>query len=200
MPTNKQELHSPQLRARLPAAGPTGGLFAIWRCFPRRQDCSVVPARLSLGQRAFWRSIRLRAELRCRCCPPEPVPAVIERRKVGPDLWLRGPAVPFQHNESSALVGEPTESFECNEAVTTDHHDTAQSVAHAGEPDLAALRADAILDFEMAGLHPHATPKPCIVSTPVLLMGDLREDSGWGKFSEAAMEYTSLVVRACRLR
>jgi hypothetical protein len=29
-------------------------------------------------------------------------------------------------------------------------------MAYAGEPDLATLHADAIFDFEMAGLHPHA--------------------------------------------
>jgi hypothetical protein len=33
-------------------------------------------------------------------------------------------------------------------------------MADASEPDLAALRADAILDFEMAGLHTDAYTEP----------------------------------------
>jgi len=32
-------------------------------------------------------------------------------------------------------------------------------VAHAGEPDLAALQSDAIIDFKVAGLHPHLDSK-----------------------------------------
>jgi hypothetical protein len=65
-------------------------------------------------------------------------------------------AGPVQHHERSANVRKPPQCSERDETVLGDADQTFQPVAYSGESDLAALHAHAVLDFEVAGLHPHA--------------------------------------------
>ena len=44
---------------------------------------------------------------------------------------------------------------QCRKAIFGNTHETLQPVTDSGEPNVAAIRADAILDFKMAGLHPY---------------------------------------------
>jgi hypothetical protein len=61
-----------------------------------------------------------------------------------------------EHHTRHPDFAQPIQGRQRAKAIFRKANETFQTVAHASEPDLTALRTNAILDFKMFGLHTHA--------------------------------------------
>jgi hypothetical protein len=64
--------------------------------------------------------------------------------------------VAFQHDETCALIGKPSQRGERNEAIGPDHHEASQAVPHAGKASLAAVRGDTVFNRQVTAFNAYA--------------------------------------------